>query len=406
MANAIAVQVYRGSYEQLSTLPTTGNAGVLAWTTDTQQLFVDEGSGNPGIGAGCAWTLLVGETGPEGPTGAIGPQGNAGATGPQGPTGNTGPTGPTGSTGATGSAGSTGATGPAGPTPSGLPNLVLATDASGSSSDFAGLRSLVEADLPAGFMGSLSPYLPNVKLVSVYTAYSTTAAGQNFPLYTVPAGRRAILYGVAVAMASGSGGCAFNPMIEIGGNYYQLAGSFEGSSFVNPGAGAGVSGTMPAMYIAEAGEIFNMQSGSDITGNQAGFFVCTVIEFDNTSALKSVKSLGISGTGSVALYTPSGSKNGLLCGNFPLGLGAAGGYVWGVCNQNALASCYFSYLRTSATASVNNRISVGATVTTVAAMGTLAMLTIANGDTLAWTPGSAITSGSLLPWMWTNVIEF
>lgn len=248
--------------------------------------------------------------------------------------------------------------------------------------------------------------LPNPKLVSSYTTYITTAAGQNFPLYTVPAGRRAIFYGAAVAMATGpGGGCAFNPMVEIGGVFYQLSGTNGGNTFVNPGAGAGVSGTATAMYIAEAGESFVLQSGTDITATQSGFFTATIIEFDNTSALRSVKALGFTGTAPVTLYTPAAGKNGLLVGNFPL-LGIATAYCWGIFN-NAVATCYFSYCRAGASATVNNRITAAITTSVnQGAVGALSMITIANGDSLVFVPGAALTSGPIIPWLWTNVLEF
>lgn len=56
MSLNVAVQVYRGTYTTLSTLPSTGKQGVLAWTTDTQQLFMDTGSGT---GIPAAWQPLA-----------------------------------------------------------------------------------------------------------------------------------------------------------------------------------------------------------------------------------------------------------------------------------------------------------------------------------------------------------
>lgn len=55
MALNIKLQTYRGTLANLASLPTTGAAGVIAWTTDSNELFVDLGSGNPGIGPGNAW---------------------------------------------------------------------------------------------------------------------------------------------------------------------------------------------------------------------------------------------------------------------------------------------------------------------------------------------------------------
>jgi hypothetical protein len=55
----VAVQVYRGVLANLAALATTGKAGVLAWTTDTNEIYVDSGTGSPGIGPGNAWQKIV-----------------------------------------------------------------------------------------------------------------------------------------------------------------------------------------------------------------------------------------------------------------------------------------------------------------------------------------------------------
>lgn len=52
MANNVAIQQYRGTHANLQALASTGKAGVLAWTTDTHELYVDSGSGT---GIGTAW---------------------------------------------------------------------------------------------------------------------------------------------------------------------------------------------------------------------------------------------------------------------------------------------------------------------------------------------------------------
>ena len=63
MALNVTMQVYRGTLANLSALATTGKAGVLAWTTDSNELFVDAGSGTAGIGAGKAWQRATPGTG-------------------------------------------------------------------------------------------------------------------------------------------------------------------------------------------------------------------------------------------------------------------------------------------------------------------------------------------------------
>lgn len=59
MALNVAVQVYRGPLSDLTTLATTGKAGVIAWTTDTNELYVDAGTGSAGIGSGNAWQKVA-----------------------------------------------------------------------------------------------------------------------------------------------------------------------------------------------------------------------------------------------------------------------------------------------------------------------------------------------------------
>jgi hypothetical protein len=56
MANNVAIQMYRGTLSNLSSLASTGKAGLLAWTTDTNELYVDSGSGT---GIGTAWLRVA-----------------------------------------------------------------------------------------------------------------------------------------------------------------------------------------------------------------------------------------------------------------------------------------------------------------------------------------------------------
>lgn len=61
MALNVAMQLYRGLKASLASLASTGKVGVLAWTTDTQELYVDSGSGT-GIGPGNAWLRVASDT--------------------------------------------------------------------------------------------------------------------------------------------------------------------------------------------------------------------------------------------------------------------------------------------------------------------------------------------------------
>ncbi len=59
MALNLKIGLYRGTLANLSALASTGQAGVLAWTTDTNELYVDAGSGSAGIGPGNAWQKVA-----------------------------------------------------------------------------------------------------------------------------------------------------------------------------------------------------------------------------------------------------------------------------------------------------------------------------------------------------------
>lgn len=58
MALNVALQLYRGPRADLAVLASSGKAGVLAWTTDTNELFVDTGSGT---GIPAAWSKVAQE---------------------------------------------------------------------------------------------------------------------------------------------------------------------------------------------------------------------------------------------------------------------------------------------------------------------------------------------------------
>ena len=59
MALNVKMALYRGTLAHLQALATTGQQGVLAWTTDSNELYVDSGAGSPGVGAGNAWQKVA-----------------------------------------------------------------------------------------------------------------------------------------------------------------------------------------------------------------------------------------------------------------------------------------------------------------------------------------------------------
>jgi hypothetical protein len=57
----VPLQTYRGTKANLAALASTGKPGVLVWTTDTQELYLDSGAG-VGIGPGNAWLRVAADT--------------------------------------------------------------------------------------------------------------------------------------------------------------------------------------------------------------------------------------------------------------------------------------------------------------------------------------------------------
>ena len=58
MALNVKIALYRGTETNLAALASTGQAGILALATDTNALYIDQGSGTAGIGnpgSGKAW---------------------------------------------------------------------------------------------------------------------------------------------------------------------------------------------------------------------------------------------------------------------------------------------------------------------------------------------------------------
>lgn len=52
----VSIQQYRGTLATLSSLASTGKQGVLFWTTDTHEIYIDSGSGT---GIPAAWTKVA-----------------------------------------------------------------------------------------------------------------------------------------------------------------------------------------------------------------------------------------------------------------------------------------------------------------------------------------------------------
>jgi hypothetical protein len=214
------LQIRRGTNAERLTI--TPAAGEPIWTTDTEKLFVGDGTtvggnlaspdqavgildsvtfanltvsntatvGTLKFADGIAITSraeLIGPQGPSGPAGPQGPQGVAGATGPQGPsgaTGNTGPQGPQGVAGATGPQGPSGATGNTGATgPQGVAGATGPQGPSGATGNTGatGPQGAVGPQGPQGDAGigfTIAKTYASVAALEADTAPTGISAGQ------------------------------------------------------------------------------------------------------------------------------------------------------------------------------------------------------------------------------------
>ena len=267
-------------------------------------------TGYTGAAGATGPTGYTGDTGPTGPTGYTGYTGYtgvAGIAGPTGPTGYTGPIGPTGYTGytgPTGSTGSTGYTGPAGPTPSGLPNLVLATDPSGSSSDTAALRSLVSLDIPPIFCGSQSRVsLPGMKIGKIFQPQRVSGSGDAAGInYTVPTGFRAA---IELLFLNGATTDTFFMEVMPSGSstWYRLTNNVSMGTSVGIPSVYAFGGLNPSCPLFEAGDTIAINSLSG-----TGWFYGTVFLFPNTAPYRTPRIFGLA-IGDQTIYTvPSGKQ--------------------------------------------------------------------------------------------------
>lgn len=249
--------------------------------------------------------------------------------------------------------------------------------------------------LPSPFL-SLISYLPNAKIVDSYKAFALPGAASQNDIYTVPAGKRALLCSFSVSNASGATASTFQPTVKIGGTYFKLNGV---TASIAAGAGTGVNAIEP--YIAEAGETYSILQ----TTNTTFFIVAQIIEFDATSSLKTVKVTGPA-SGDNLIYTAPAGKSAWLVGHTFLGAGYALQAVIGVAMMNATGALtgFLNYLRGAAAASTSNRICGSTTFAAGVVTITIGVnfVSVASGDSLSLNLSGANASGMA----WVNLIEF
>lgn len=167
--------------------------------------------------------------------------------------------------------------------------------------------SLSYAGLAAnGLINSnLLPYLmlAGITGAKVYNSWTkSSAVSGNVDFYTVPTGKRAVWMNTFF-LNTGTATGSLLPQVKVGGNYYRLTSSAiqpNANNFITLGPGS------LKYYVAEAGESLSVQ----VTVSPAGSWAIRpmILEFDNTSAVKSVKLVNQS-LGDSLLYTvPAGKR--------------------------------------------------------------------------------------------------
>lgn len=240
--------------------------------------------------------------------------------------------------------------------------LSLSTDPSGIITPAQSTFAIGGGSASFGSGNGLLPYVSNLKTVQINPA-QITATG-DVDLYTVPAGRRALISGLFYYNHSGST-ASFQPKVKVSGvyNIWSLApaGTINNSNAVAFAAGTQTSLTLNPPFILEAGET--------LAGNcsfQPYNVIASIMEFDAAnSALKTVRvSSPVAAPAFNVLYTcPAGKtaylmSNGLLipttvvCGPF--------GYV-NLSGGSRTIHVYLVHAGDSPTAA--NQVSAGQTVT-------------------------------------------
>lgn len=176
-------------------------------------------------------------------------------------------------------------------------DTILASSNANAAVNWAAGTRRIFLTAPAAFMPSPFPIfgvtLPGALAVRV--AGSNLATG-NTDLYTVPAGRKAVVTNY-VAFNPSAGTIAHYPQLKVSGTYYRL------KTVNSSTTGTGVGVALAAPLVLVAGDILAMNCATT-AGLNCWF---TVIEFDAAAPLKTARLLGPA-TGDNTLYTVPAGK--------------------------------------------------------------------------------------------------
>lgn len=260
------------------------------------------------------------------------------------------------------------------PTADGTLNQILKTDGAGN----IGFTS-------ANIAGS--PLLINAKYIS---GIKSNAGTGDIDIYTVPAGKRAVVNANWVTYNTTGGGIDVYRTVKIAGTYYRI-----GAAVTIAANSQSTSLTQSNVLIYEAGETIAINTTA--TGLNLYF---SILIFDDTSYVKSKKIITLA-NGDNTLYTVPNNYNAQVLGNNSLVAGTFVGAVQ-IFNSSGGARAYNVYVVSSGQA-VSNSYKIQA----IASAGNNVMQQVSAAGSLA--SGDYIVvntnSGASNQFSWINVVE-
>jgi hypothetical protein len=221
--------------------------------------------------------------------------------------------------------------------------------------------------------------------------FSGNSASGNVDLYTVPSGKRFIVYTALGWNANASLTVTWKMQAKIGGTYYPLMAA------VSAGAqGNSTQGNL-GYYVFEAGEIVSAN-----TTNIGLNIWIRGVEFDDTSSLRSYK-LTAFASGDNTLYTVPVGKTAQILSSTPTSLTVPGGILLINTSGSTITTTYHA-VPSGGTKGLSNEFTPAAGTSVVAgALSAPNAPPVLNAGDVIILNSSAVVAGG---WAWLSVVEY
>jgi hypothetical protein len=249
--------------------------------------------------------------------------------------------------------------------------LAFTTVSGGGGSTPGGATNSIQYNNGSSFSGSmcLTPagtIAPNAAFISSIKTFSATG---NSDLYTCPANKRAIITEMTVFNGHATNSSTLVAMLKIGGVYYPASAS---TTIL-----AQSTGSRSVTYVLEAGEILALNMTQ-----QPFNVVVSIMEFDNTSNIKSAKlTTSTLTSGDNTVYTVPNGKSALILNNtLTMCSGTQGTFTAGN-NSGGNVTYKWNVVPSGGSVGTTNQMSASVVVSTGAGSSqTLTGFTIGAGD--------------------------